>query len=274
MISDKEFIEIVNSSDSIADICRKIGIKPVGGNYKTVKNRIKRLNCDISHYKGSAHRKGNFGKGRKGQPLEEILVKDRPFSSSHLRMRLIREGIKEPICEKCGLDEWLGEPITLELEHINGDNRDNRLENLEILCPNCHSQTKFWRGRNRMSALVEIHGVEPLKVGETLTQEGDGNPERSSNTERVETLREAPKICEHCSKEFYGTNLRFCSYECKREAFNTKPKVPELLEAFQKHKNYVKVGRAYGVSDNAVRKWVDHYGIADMVKRKSRAQTR
>lgn len=126
---------------------------------------------------------------------------------------------------------WNGMPIPLELDHINGINTDHRLENLQILCPNCHAQTSNYRGRNKLSALSEKKGVEARKFGGTLTLEGDGNPERSPNNgERVETLHGQPKSCSYCNNTFMGRNKKYCSYECKRNAVNTKPKVPEILE--------------------------------------------
>ena len=83
-------------------------------------------------------------------PLEELLVRDRQKTNrNHLKQRLIQAGLKEHRCEACGISEWLGQPITMELHHRNGDGIDNRLENLQLLCPNCHSQTENWGGRGR-----------------------------------------------------------------------------------------------------------------------------
>jgi hypothetical protein len=80
------------------------------------------------------------------RPLEQVLVAGRTFNRWHLRRRLVAEGLKEERCERCGISEWLGRPVSLELHHVNGDGRDQRLVNLEILCPNCHSQTDNWGG--------------------------------------------------------------------------------------------------------------------------------
>lgn len=82
-------------------------------------------------------------------PLNQIMVKDSGYNRTKLKARLLKEGIKEYKCEKCGLTEWLGQPISLQLHHINGIHNDNRLENLQLLCPNCHSQTDTfgWKGK-------------------------------------------------------------------------------------------------------------------------------
>jgi transposase-like protein len=83
-----------------------------------------------------------------GAPIETYLVRGRRTNRSHLKQRLLREGLKENRCERCGIEQWLGEPLSMALHHVNGDGFDNRLENISILCPNCHSQTPNFSGRN------------------------------------------------------------------------------------------------------------------------------
>jgi hypothetical protein len=100
-------------------------------------------------------------------PLEELLVKRRRTSRGHLKARLLAAGLKENRCEGCGLTSWRGRPIGLQLHHKNGDKFDNRIENLQILCPNCHAQTDTWGGRNgHRKPDGHLKLVEPADEGE------------------------------------------------------------------------------------------------------------
>jgi 5-methylcytosine-specific restriction endonuclease McrA len=83
----------------------------------------------------------------RAMPLDSLLI-DHPRDRRNIKQRLIAAGLKEDRCEECGISEWRDEPLSLELHHRNGERHDNRLENLALLCPNCHSQTDSWGGRN------------------------------------------------------------------------------------------------------------------------------
>jgi hypothetical protein len=95
-----------------------------------------------------ARRRGALKTRAPGIPIEQLLVAGRPRNRGHLLARLLKAGLKEERCESCGLNEWRGEPLRVTLHHVNGDPYDNRLENLTFLCPNCHSQTPNFGGRN------------------------------------------------------------------------------------------------------------------------------
>ena len=145
----EEFETAIKRSYSIAGMCRDLGLKPSGGNYRLMHNAIKVHELDTSHFTGQGWNTGLTFKPFTELPLKDILIADSSYQSSKLKRRLIKEGLKQNICEKCGLSQWQGLPLPLELHHINGNNRDNRLENLMLLCPNCHALTESYRGKNK-----------------------------------------------------------------------------------------------------------------------------
>ena len=149
--SDDDLRSAVRDSRSRAEVQRRLGYRPSGGIHRYVNAHIRRLGLDTSHFTGQAWQLGKRRTAREvRRALDKVLVKGPLCSpSSKLRGRLIRSGLKSSRCEMCGLDSWLGQPIRLELDHINGDPCDNRLVNLRILCSNCHSLTETWCGRRR-----------------------------------------------------------------------------------------------------------------------------
>lgn len=153
---NKEDFELAaKSSLSIAGMCRFLGLKPCGGNYKLMHNAIEQYSIDISHFRGKGWNVGLMFKPSKPHSIEEILVKGSTYQSYKLKLRLFQENLKEKRCERCGRTMWQGFDIPLEVHHINGDNKDNRIENLSILCPNCHALTDSYRGKNNKSATRE-----------------------------------------------------------------------------------------------------------------------
>lgn len=148
--TDQQFIWAVKSSLSYAEVIRKLGLIVAGSNYDTVKRKIKELNLDTSHMTNQGWNTGKrFKKIKQAQPLSEILIKDSKFvNSNNLKQRLLKENMKQYKCEKCNNDKWLDYKIPLELHHVNGDKHDNRIENIQLLCPNCHALTENYRGKN------------------------------------------------------------------------------------------------------------------------------
>lgn len=144
--------ELVKVSKNMAHLLSLCGVIPAGGNYFTMNRNLSRFNIDTSHW-GTIKQRQGWLKGKTHNwtpkiPLEEIMVENSTYGAmSSLKNRLFKAGIFERKCYKCGLTEWLGLPIPLELEHISGDKFDCRKENLTILCPNCHAFTPTYRRR-------------------------------------------------------------------------------------------------------------------------------
>jgi 5-methylcytosine-specific restriction endonuclease McrA len=131
-------------------VLKLLGLRPTGGNYKQVQKYIKEAGLSTEHFTGKLWNKGEHVVCNKVIPLENILVVGSNYQTYRLRNRLFKAGLKPMHCEECGWAEVSGDGrIPLELDHINGDHNDNRLENLRILCPNCHSLKPTYRGCNK-----------------------------------------------------------------------------------------------------------------------------
>jgi len=128
----------------------KLNVAPYGGNYDVLRRAITHFHLSTSHFAGQA---GNRGKSLPSkQPIECYLNNEVPIQSYKLKNRLLKEGVFKPVCSRCGNTRWLDQPIPLELDHKNGNNRDNQLKNLRLLCPNCHALTPNYRSKNRSKA--------------------------------------------------------------------------------------------------------------------------
>jgi len=224
---------VLAESASYADALRRLGLRPAGGNHATIKKYAERWGISTVHFEQAQTTALHLR--RTPLPLSEILVEGSTYHRGHLKRRLFSEGVKEPRCELCGQGEmWRGLPMSLVLDHINGIPDDNRLENLRIACPNC-------------AATFDTH------CG------------RKNRRERVR------RACRRCGTEFVPANAshQYCSRYCGSRWDRTgrarpdtrkvaRPPYEQLLEEIATT-SYLAVGRKYGVSDNAIRKWVRHY---------------
>ena len=213
-IQTEKLIEIFNQSSSLTEVMSTIDANAScnGGSYKTLMERIKKeKSIDYQRYKKewSSQRK-IISKDR--FPMEVFLKENSTANRTHLKRRILEENLLENKCSVCGqLPEWFGKPLTLQLDHINGINNDNRLENLRIICPNCHTQTNNYGGR-------KLRKPRP-------SDEPNYRNKPKPQSRKVE-----------------------------------RPSKEDLIVLIENN-SMVTLGKMFGVSDNAVRKWANSYGI-------------
>ena len=241
-VSESELMEAIISSRSRAEVLKKIGLVPRGGNYATINNLIKKYNIDTSHMTGQGWNKGmkQEGVSKRAIPMAEVLIKDSTFTSSdHLRKRLLKVGIKEHRCDKCLRQTWNDIPIALELHHVNGDRLDHRIENIVLLCPNCHAQTDTYCGKNISSkGKTTISNISKKQVNKIPVE----------------------KLCKHCGKTF-ASGYTFCSKECAANSAKRFNVSKEELKRLIWELPTSKIAEQLGVSDNAIGNRCKTYGI-------------
>lgn len=242
--SREQLCDAVAQSRSWAETLRQLGYRSAGGNWLTLKKYAARWDISTEHFDPDAVRRETLKGANRPRPISEILVEDSNYSRHHLKLRLFAEGLKPRRCELCGQDEiWQGQRMALILDHVNGIPNDNRLENLRIVCPNC-------------AATLDTHCARKNRVAPV------------------------PRSCSRCGKEFVPSfrKQRYCSRYCgsrwERNGRHgqtalrgmarphtrkvERPPYEQLLREIEET-SYRAVGRMYGVSDNAIRKWVLWY---------------
>ena len=262
------YIKLIKESKSLIEVCRKAKIVPTTGNYDTLKRVIHENNVDVSHFKRICG-----GIPKKKKELTEYLINGVKVSSFKLKNRLLKEGIKEHKCEKCGRGEWNDMPIPLELHHINGINTDNRLENLQLLCPNCHAQTDNYSGKNQK---LNIQKRYCKKCGKELKGRQSaycsfecryGNPDEEVKKELVNcsTVKELSEKTGHTEKTVRSI--------LKRNNLNLKNNIEEnnikkeLINDFKEIGSYVGVAKKHHISDVGLRKRCKKLGIFEEISK-------
>lgn len=220
---ESAFREVILVSKNLSDAVRRLKLGSGHGNRQTISRYIKKYGIDTSHFSWTMNTSGlrNHVIGTTIN-LSDILVEHSTYcDTSKLKQRLYAGGLKTPICEKCGQDEWWnGEKISLILDHINGTHDDNRIENLRIICPNC-------------SATLDTNGGKNRKI--------DKRP---------------PSVCTCGSiKHYKSERCNSCNNKLRISKHITRPELPILLQSIEEL-GYCGTGRKYGVSDNTIRKWV------------------
>jgi hypothetical protein len=220
------FIEIISISKTLSDVARMLNLEPSKGNRDTIKKYIDEYNLDIEHFGYLSGNSNNFIK----KDTNDILNNKVTYSNTgNLKKRLYKEGLKNRECELCGQnEEWFGKSISLILDHINGNNTDNRLENLRILCPNCNASLETHCSKNKTKYRDYLVGIK--------------------------------YNCTDCNVEVSKKSIRCVKCESLKQRKVERPDIETLLKEVDEL-GYKGTGRKYGVSDNAIRKWIKNAGV-------------
>jgi Zn finger protein HypA/HybF involved in hydrogenase expression len=214
--SDDNFINLVKNSKTTTEVLAHFGLKNKGGNNRTVKQRIKELGLDISHFMNNIDASSLSRKVDIISFKNEWLTENSYKTRGHLKNYLLKFNLLEWKCRDCGNNgNWNGKKIVLQLEHINGISDDNRLENLCFLCPNCHSQTETFAGKSQR--------------------------------------KERNFFCSNCNNNI-TKGSRICLKCNGKNKQKIKWPDDENLTILVKTYSLVKLGKMLGVSDNAIRK--------------------
>ena len=268
---------VISESTSISEVLRKLGVSDYGSAHTKLTNFLKNSDFDTSTLVGRRIKRYD-STGIPKKTLSERLSINSTRNTNYIKRRLIREGVKENKCERCGITEWMDDDLIFELHHINGNNSDNRLENLILLCPNCHSQTSNFRGKNS-SIDLEFSEIAKqtadskmeylLKKEEERKNEILQNHLKKGHNVKINSNKRVVKYCAVCGKELNIKSNKYCSYECRNKdvAKNIPTKEVLLEEAFN-HKSLESFSKVYNVSSNGCKKWLKKYGIYDEIKKR------
>lgn len=276
--------ELINVSTSYSDLLSRIGKRDGRQDYKALKIFLRQFpNLDFSKMKENAQKKEHVNE----IPFGEVFKKGTNYSSSLLRNKLIKAGIKTfKKCEECGITEWNGKPIIIQLHHKDGDRTNNELDNIAELCPNCHSQTENYSRKKNRSTIKDIkdfdyssHLESPsnktenilsgsLPFSKELSFENDKPLSKNTTLLSQEKfslpiLRQKKKyFCFDCGKEITKGAIRCAECDRKRNQNLSKcPSKEELEKEIPKHPSLESLGRFYGVSGASIKKWLRKFNL-------------
>lgn len=266
--SEQDLKSAVASSKNLSEIFRKLGLRSLGNNFKTLKKYIEKFNIDASHLNGREQSQEAFKskQNQKEKSYDAIFCEHSDVARSTTKKYILKYKLIPYKCNNCdildfidGIPYWNNKPVILQLEHKNGIRNDNRLDNLCWLCPTCHSQTETYAGRKNSLVSVANSIKKFLNV--------DPTKKRNEKLNLPEKTLDAIAIinCEFCKKEFKPVNrkIKFCSEICGHRA-NAKAKYKiskEELEKLVWEKPLTSIGIIFGVSGGAVKKWCKSYEI-------------
>ena len=221
-ISNEEFRELIMTSNNVTEAARKIGYKKVsGGTYRLFREKIDALKIDTSHF--------NFSPRKLNYSFNEIFTKDSKYKGT-LRNVVLKNNLIPYRCAICGLlPEWNGKPLTLTLDHINGDHFDNRLENLRFLCPHCDQQQETFCGKNKKKYYKPIVTKKINRCANCGTE-----------------ITHEAHYCTKCA-----------SLKRRKVERPSKEELTQLLLTY----SFTAIGKKYEVTDNTIRKWCRSYNL-------------
>lgn len=242
--------EMIDNKRPKFEIARVLGVK-----YETLNKYLKEFGIN---YEGNSNRKG-ISHPESRIPIESYLNGNKYITAPHLRNKLIDGGLKEYKCEQCGRTEWEGKPIPLELHHKNMNHFDNRLENLQILCSNCHSLAHNYsntKGKEDSKIDLDLYNkiISDIKHNSIKIE----NKPKNIKNKKIKSIR----YCIHCGKELKSEQQKFCSQECAHNHISKIPDIDTLISKLNEFNwNKTKTGKFFSVSDNSVKKWMKKYNL-------------
>jgi hypothetical protein len=267
--TDDQLIEACKTSESYASVRKKLGLKG-SGSHALVRDRIENLGIQTDHFLGQgwALGKTSYSDERIGASPDEKFCKGSKTPRNTIKEIIIKEGLIPYACDICGNDgKWMGEELVLQLDHVNGRRRDHRLSNLRFLCPNCHSQTPTYCGKNKSNAVVSDEELlralrEEDSIRQALLSVGlsiGATYNRAYKLMAKNGLQikrgSEQKYCVDCGAKI-SCNATRCKPCAGKHRANFKIDWPSCEELRQRldESNYSALGRELGVSDNAIKK--------------------